>query len=286
MIRTLARDTSPWSDDVWLVDSTPVGCGCSRETASRSDLAGWAQYGYCASHSRYFWGLRLHLVCTPGGLPVMFAHRREGRRARDTARPASTPLPMSKQPARADDHRGQELLRPRVRVRPCRATPSVAAAGPQRGGRAGRVPPVQAAAAGHRVDQPDFQGAARPGTTRWQEPSRSDGPRPVPDPRAHSGDLAQRTRPDTDQAVTDRLRSLTATTPLGLIHLAAVGGADRGSAVAVGPGAAVIVITPLRCVVGVENGDTRPGRVLRRAQCGAWSRVVRLASSSSRTATR
>lgn len=51
----------------------PVGCGCSRETAKRSDLAGWAQYGYCASHSRYFWGLRLHLVCTLGGLPVLFA---------------------------------------------------------------------------------------------------------------------------------------------------------------------------------------------------------------------
>ncbi|CBG69144.1 Putative transposase, partial [Streptomyces scabiei 87.22] len=73
MIRILARDTSLWSDDVWLVDSTPVGCGCSRETAKRSDLAGWAQYGYCASHSRYFWGLRLHLVCTLGGLPVLFA---------------------------------------------------------------------------------------------------------------------------------------------------------------------------------------------------------------------
>jgi hypothetical protein len=58
---------------VWLVDSTPVGCGCSRETAKRSDLAGWAQYGYCASHSRYFWGLRLHLVCTLGGLPILFA---------------------------------------------------------------------------------------------------------------------------------------------------------------------------------------------------------------------
>jgi hypothetical protein len=73
MIRILARDTSLWSDDVWLVDSTPVGCGCSRETARRSDLAGWAEYGYCASHSRYFWGLRLHLVCTLGGLPVLFA---------------------------------------------------------------------------------------------------------------------------------------------------------------------------------------------------------------------
>lgn len=73
VIRSLATDTTLWSDDVWLVDSTPVGCGCSRETAKRSDLAGWAQYGYCASHSRYFWGLRLHLVCTLGGLPVLFA---------------------------------------------------------------------------------------------------------------------------------------------------------------------------------------------------------------------
>src|SRR5829696_249254 len=32
-----------------------------------------AQYGYCASHSRYFWGLRLHLLCTLHGLPVGFA---------------------------------------------------------------------------------------------------------------------------------------------------------------------------------------------------------------------
>ncbi len=69
----LAADTSCISDDVWLVDSTPVECGRSRETAKRSDLAGWAEYGYCASHSRYFWGLRLHLLCTLSGLPVAFA---------------------------------------------------------------------------------------------------------------------------------------------------------------------------------------------------------------------
>lgn len=73
MIRVLAADTSLWSDDVWVVDSTPVPCGCSRETVKRSELAGWAEYGYCASHSRYFWGLRLHLVCTLGGLPVLSA---------------------------------------------------------------------------------------------------------------------------------------------------------------------------------------------------------------------
>ncbi|WP_031079306.1 IS982 family transposase [Streptomyces sp. NRRL WC-3742] len=69
----LATDTALWSDDVWVVDSTPVECGRSRETARRSDLAGWAEYGYCASHSRYFRGLRLHLVCTLHGLPIAFA---------------------------------------------------------------------------------------------------------------------------------------------------------------------------------------------------------------------
>lgn len=73
VIRRLGVDTSLWTDDVWIVDSTPVQCGCSRETVTRSDVAGWAEYGYCASHSRYFWGLRLHLVCTLHGLPVMFA---------------------------------------------------------------------------------------------------------------------------------------------------------------------------------------------------------------------
>jgi hypothetical protein len=70
LTRLLAADTTIWSGDVWVADSTPVECGRSRETARRSDLAGWAQYGYCASHSRWFWGLRLHLVTTLHGLPV------------------------------------------------------------------------------------------------------------------------------------------------------------------------------------------------------------------------
>jgi len=73
LIGALARDTSVWSDDVWVVDSTPVECSRSRETVKRSDLAGWAEYGYCASHSRFFWGLRLHLVTTLQGLPIAFA---------------------------------------------------------------------------------------------------------------------------------------------------------------------------------------------------------------------
>jgi hypothetical protein len=40
---------------------------------TRSNLAGWAGYGYCASHSRFFWGLRLHLIATPAGLPISWA---------------------------------------------------------------------------------------------------------------------------------------------------------------------------------------------------------------------
>jgi hypothetical protein len=73
VISHLVATTRCESDDVWVVDSTPVECGRSRETAQRSELAGWAEYGYCASHSRYFWGLRLHLLCTLSGLPVAFA---------------------------------------------------------------------------------------------------------------------------------------------------------------------------------------------------------------------
>ena len=73
LIRALGTRTSMYSDDVWIADSTPVECGRSRETAKRSDLAGFAEYGFCASHTRYFWGLRLHLLCTLHGLPIAAA---------------------------------------------------------------------------------------------------------------------------------------------------------------------------------------------------------------------
>jgi hypothetical protein len=73
LINRLGAATSIADDTVWVVDSTPVECGRSRETARCSDLAGWASYGYCASHTRFFWGLRLHLVATLHGLPVGWA---------------------------------------------------------------------------------------------------------------------------------------------------------------------------------------------------------------------
>jgi Transposase DDE domain len=72
VINHLARISPSFCERLRLLDSTPVPCGASRETVKRSELAGWAQYGYCASHSRYFWGLRLYLLCAPDGMPVYF----------------------------------------------------------------------------------------------------------------------------------------------------------------------------------------------------------------------
>jgi len=57
-MRLLAADTDFWFGNHWIVDSTPVPCGMSRPKVERSEMAGWAGYGYCASHSRFFWGLR------------------------------------------------------------------------------------------------------------------------------------------------------------------------------------------------------------------------------------
>ncbi|MET3932827.1 hypothetical protein ABIE00_000873 [Arthrobacter sp. OAP107] len=68
-ITALARDTPSWHEVLRLVDSTPVPCGMARETVKRSDLSGHAGYGYCASHSRFFWGLRLYLISTPRACP-------------------------------------------------------------------------------------------------------------------------------------------------------------------------------------------------------------------------
>lgn len=82
VITELARDVPSWHDTLRLVDSTPLPCAASRETVKRSELAGHAGYGYCASHSRFFWGFRLYLIATPEGMPVIWglAHPKIGER--------------------------------------------------------------------------------------------------------------------------------------------------------------------------------------------------------------
>ena len=69
----LARRSPSWCDGLRLIDATPIPCGHSRETVKRSEFAGHAAYGYCAAHSRHFWGFKLYLLCAPDGMPIAFS---------------------------------------------------------------------------------------------------------------------------------------------------------------------------------------------------------------------
>jgi hypothetical protein len=66
----LACRTPSIDDPLRLLDATAVPCAASRETVKRSALRGWADYGWCPSHSRWYWGLKLYLLTTPDGSPV------------------------------------------------------------------------------------------------------------------------------------------------------------------------------------------------------------------------
>jgi hypothetical protein len=73
LIAQFARHSPGSDDDLLVVDSTPVECGRSIETMRRSALADAADYGYCASHSRFFWGFRLHGLFAIDGTPRALA---------------------------------------------------------------------------------------------------------------------------------------------------------------------------------------------------------------------
>ena len=70
ILHALATDSPSWCDQWRLLDATPVPCGTSRQTVKRSELAGWAGYGYDRSHSRWYWGLKLYVLACPDGMPV------------------------------------------------------------------------------------------------------------------------------------------------------------------------------------------------------------------------
>jgi hypothetical protein len=69
LIGVFAAESPGFRDNVVLLDSTPVECGRSVETTRRSQLADACGYGYSRSHSRWFWGMRLHLLAAPDGTP-------------------------------------------------------------------------------------------------------------------------------------------------------------------------------------------------------------------------
>lgn len=60
------------AEDVYVIDSLPVPV-CKRVRAWRCRKVRGPEYcGYCAAKKEKFFGWRLHLICTPDGLPVAF----------------------------------------------------------------------------------------------------------------------------------------------------------------------------------------------------------------------
>jgi len=101
-LRWLAAHTPGSAELLRLMDGTAIGCGQSKTTTQRSDLFGWAGYGYDTSHSRFYWGVRLMLITTVDGTVTGFAlanpklfGEREQTRQMLTAQPTNRPTPGS-----------------------------------------------------------------------------------------------------------------------------------------------------------------------------------------------
>lgn len=101
-LRWLADATPATAEHLRLMDATPVPCGASAVTARRSGLYGYAGYGYCPSHSRWYWGSKLLLICTCDGTVTGFslanpklAGERDQARQTLEHQPANRPAPGS-----------------------------------------------------------------------------------------------------------------------------------------------------------------------------------------------
>ena len=99
-LRWLAAATPGSAELLRLMDATPVPCGHSVITAKRSDLYGYAGYGYCPSHSRWYWGSKLLIICTCDGTitgfslanPKLYGERQQARQTLER-QPANRPAP-------------------------------------------------------------------------------------------------------------------------------------------------------------------------------------------------
>jgi hypothetical protein len=83
LIGQFARLSPGFDHDLLVVDSTPIECARSVETVRRSALGDAADYGYCRSHSRFFWGFRLHGLFALDGTPRAIALTSPKRDERD-----------------------------------------------------------------------------------------------------------------------------------------------------------------------------------------------------------
>src|ERR1039457_3689262 len=147
LMGVFASQSPGFHDDLLLIDSTPVECARSRETVMRSQLADAADYGYCRSHSRYFWGFRLHAIFSPDGTPRALELTSPKIDEREVGPAAARPRPTLRWRNAAAP---QGLRRPRLRHESQRAWRDARPPAPQRRARrraASRTDPPT-----HRVD--------------------------------------------------------------------------------------------------------------------------------------
>src|SRR4051812_9250736 len=161
-----ASHSPGFHDDLLLIDSTPVECARSRETVKRSALGDAADYGWCGSHSRYFWGFRLHAIFAPDGTP----------RALELASPKVDERDIGLVLLDRCQRRGGETLlqglrRPRVRRR--RQPAGRHDRAPPTPRRTRRRPASRADTPTHRVDLLDLQRPPDPRTPRRPHPRRA-----------------------------------------------------------------------------------------------------------------
>ena len=172
-VRRLLLQEPGSGDDLLLLDSTPVECGRSLETARRSALADICGYGYSRSHSRWFWGCRLHLVCAPDGTPRAVGLAPADRPEREVAL-HMLPRPFTAaRPSSATRATPAETSRAGSRSW---AAPSSARPGPTRSQRPAPCshPPTD------RIGLLDLQGPAFPGASWCSHPAQPGGAHPGP----------------------------------------------------------------------------------------------------------
>ena len=99
-LRWLADHTPGSAEMLRLMDATPIPCGHPVITARRPGLFGRAGYGYCPSHSRWYWGAKLLLLVTCDGTVTGFclanpklAGERDQARQMLRDQPANRPAP-------------------------------------------------------------------------------------------------------------------------------------------------------------------------------------------------
>ena len=206
-LRWLADATPATAELLRLMDATPIPCGASAVTARRSDLYGYAGYGYCASHSRWYWGCKLLLICTCDGTvtgfslanPKLHGERDQARQTLER-QPANRPAPGS---AVVTDKglsgQGTEDFFAGEDLRPDPDPPR-----PQGRETAPAVPELAPPA--RRGDHLDPEEPARPRAPRRPHPRRPVDPHHPAAPGPQRGHLAQLADRRPAQALPDRLR--------------------------------------------------------------------------------